>query len=212
MSDDYSFHVKRKRPEEIYKDVRDYFKGEELIRYAKSKSIMRIQEKITYRAIELIEPKKNWLFLDAGAGPGFSSIVLNELGYRVVALDFIPEFLYYYKFNEINPIIADMCNLPFRDNVFDGLISISALQWIYRNINDNSMRNKLKRLFKSLEKIFKPNSRLVFQFYPKNDIIMREIGKIITDNTSFKGNYLIDNPNNPVKRKIFLILSSNKNE
>ncbi|MHA1250735.1 MAG: class I SAM-dependent methyltransferase [Promethearchaeota archaeon] len=212
MSDDYSFHVKRKRPEEIYKDVRDYFKGEELIRYAKSKSIMRIQEKITYRAIELIEPKKNWLFLDAGAGPGFSSIVLNELGYKVVALDIIPEFLYYYKFNEINPIIADMCNLPFRDNVFDGLISISALQWIYRNINDNSMRNKLKRLFKSLEKIFKPNSRLVFQFYPKNDIIMREIGKIITDNTSFKGNYLIDNPNNPVKRKIFLILSSNKNE
>ena len=212
MSDDYSFHVKRKRPEEIYKDVRDYFKGEELIRYAKSKSIMRIQEKITYRAIELIEPKKNWLFLDAGAGPGFSSIVLNELGYRVVALDFIPEFLYYYKFNEINSIIADMCNLPFRDNVFDGLISISALQWIYRNINDNSMRNKLKRLFKSLEKIFKPNSRLVFQFYPKNDIIIREIGKIITDNTSFKGNYLIDNPENPVKRKIFLILSSNKNE
>ncbi|MGQ4872883.1 MAG: class I SAM-dependent methyltransferase [Promethearchaeia archaeon] len=212
MSDDYSFHVKRKRPEEIYKDVRDYFRGEELIRYAKSKSIMRIQEKITYRAIELIKPKDDWLILDAGAGPGFSSIVLNELGYRVVALDIIPEFLYYYKFNEINPIIADMCNLPFRGNIFDGLISISALQWIYRNINDNLMRNKLKKLFKTLEQIFKPNSRLIFQLYPKNNIIMKEIGKIIKDNTSFDGNYLIDNPENPVKRKIFLILSNNKNE
>ncbi|MBY8988832.1 MAG: hypothetical protein KGD61_10285, partial [Candidatus Lokiarchaeota archaeon] len=71
MTDDYFFNIKRKRPEELYESVLDYFKNETLSSYSKSKSIMRTQRKITARALEIIDLKKNHcLILDAGCGPG----------------------------------------------------------------------------------------------------------------------------------------------
>ena len=39
MNDEYFFDIKKERPEEIYKKVSDYFKGERLERYALSKNM-----------------------------------------------------------------------------------------------------------------------------------------------------------------------------
>ncbi|TFG26940.1 MAG: hypothetical protein EU532_08660, partial [Promethearchaeota archaeon] len=55
MNDKYRFDIKKKRPEEIYDSVQDYFKGKVLESYAQSKSLMRIQEKITIRALEILD-------------------------------------------------------------------------------------------------------------------------------------------------------------
>ncbi len=207
MNNDYNFSVKRKRPEEIYDRVQDYYKGENLFRYAKSKSMIKIQEKITVRALELLNlSNKNSLILDAGCGPGFTSIYLREIGHSVIALDIISEFLYFYDIKELNPIAADMCFPPFKSSSFDAIISISALQWIYRKLNNKVMHNKLVSLAKSFNNILKKNSKAIFQFYPKAKTIMDEIGKIFIDNTNFSGKFVIDNPNNPKKRKIFLVL------
>ena len=208
MNSDFNFEIKRKRPEEIYEKVSDYFKGEVLSNYAKSKSLMRIQEKITARALELLELKdKNLLILDAGSGPGFTSIYLQEVGYQVVALDIIPDFLYFYDIKELNPILSDMCFFPFQKNTFDAIISISALQWIYRDLNNEIRRNKLIQLAKNTEKILKPNSKAIFQFYPKNNLIMEAVGKIFAENTNLDGRFIIDNPDNPKKRRIFILLN-----
>lgn len=208
MSDDFYFNVKKKRPEEIYEKVSDYFKGDTLLWYARSKNIMRIQEKITIRAIELLELKQERaLILDAGCGPGFASAYLKEIGCDVVALDIIYEFLTFYDIKEFNPIVSDMSLTPFRKESFDAVISISALQWIYREINNNMMENNLINLFQSLFNILKSKRKAIFQFFPKNNEIMKEIGKIIAENTKFEGKFIIDNPNNPKKRKIFLLLS-----
>jgi len=207
MNSEFKFKVKRKRPEEIYDKVSDYFRGEILSNYAKSKSLMRIQEKITVRALELLELKeKNLLILDAGSGPGFTSIFLKKVGFQVVALDIISDFLYFYDINEFNPIIADMCFFPFQKNTFDAIISISALQWIYRDINNERMRKKLIQLAKDIEQILKPGSKAIFQFYPKNNLIMEAVGKIFANNTTLNGHFIIDNPNNPKKRRIFVLL------
>lgn len=208
MKDNYNFNVKRKRPEELYKNVSDYFRGEILKQYASSKSIIKIQEKITIRALELLNLRKNdALILDAGSGPGFTAMYLNEIGYKTVAIDVISEFLNYYDIKELNPIGSDMCFPPFKPNIFDAIISISALQWIYRDLNDKQMHYMLKNLSKSFFQILKPESKIVIQFYPKNKEIMESIGKIIVENTDFKGNFIIDNPNNQKKRKIFLLLN-----
>jgi len=207
VNDDYRFNVKRKRPEDIHEKVTDYFNSKTLINYATSKSMMRIQEKITIRALELLDLKNiNPLILDAGCGPGFTSIYLKEIGYNVVALDLISEFLYFYKIKEINPICSDMCFLPFKSNIFDAIISISALQWIYKDLKDDSTRNNLINLTKSFECVLKADSKIVIQFYPKNEDIIKGIGKIFINNTNLDGNFVIDNPNNPKKRKIFLLL------
>ncbi|GAJ09261.1 unnamed protein product, partial [marine sediment metagenome] len=67
MSDDYFFNIKRKRPEELYESALEYFKNDTLSNYAKSKSIMRTQRKITLRALEIMQLKRNHsLILDAG--------------------------------------------------------------------------------------------------------------------------------------------------
>ena len=207
MSDDYFFNVKRKRPEELFEIASDYFKNDTLSNYAKSKSIMRTQRKITLRALEILELRKNnCLILDAGCGPGFVAIYLNELGHKTIALDIISDFLYFYDIKDLNPILADMCYPPFQPSIFDAIISISALQWIYKDSNLEKKRLDLIGLFRSFYSILKPNGKVVFQFYPKNKTIMDAIGKIIAENTKLRGHFIIDNPNNPKKRKIFLIL------
>lgn len=207
MTDDYHFEVNKERPEESYEDVRNYFKGRNLERYANSKNMMRIQQKITIRALELMEiPRKNSLILDAGCGPGFAGMLLKEMGYNIISLDLIPQFLLFYNLSELNPISADMSLPPFKENCFDGIISISALQWIYKKINNTIMYKNLVNLAKNFYTILNLGSKAVIQFYPKNNIIMKQIGHIIRKNTLFEGNFIIDSPDNPKKRKIFLIL------
>ncbi|NVM18894.1 MAG: methyltransferase domain-containing protein [Candidatus Lokiarchaeota archaeon] len=207
MSDDYFFNVKRNRPEELYESALDYFKDETLSSYAKSKSIMRTQRKITLRALEIMELKKNHsLILDAGCGPGFVAIYLNELGHKTIALDIISGFLKFYDIKDLNPILADMCFPPFQPSMFDAIISISALQWIYKDSNTKKKRLDLIGLFKSFYMILKPKGKVVFQFYPKNKTVLDNIGDIIAKNTDFKGNFIIDNPDSPKKRKIYLLL------
>ncbi len=207
MNKEYSFNIKRKRPEDLFENVSDYFNAETLTNYAESKSIIRTQKKIIIRALELLELKnRHSLILDAGCGPGFAAAYLNELGYKTVALDIISEFLKFYDIEYLNPILADMCYPPFKPDSFDSIISISALQWIYKNIENAIMRSNLINLFKSFYKILKPNSKAILQFYPKTNAVMENIGRIIKENTQFSGNFIIDNHNNPKKRKIFLLL------
>ncbi len=208
LNGEYDFNIKKKRPEEEYEKVSDYFKGKILTQYAHSKSMMRIQQKITKRALELLSLKnRNALILDAGCGPGFASIYLKEIGYKIVALDLISEFLSFYEIKDLNPINSDMCFPPFRPSTFDAIISISALQWIFRDDNNKLMISMLKSLFQAFFQILKPTSRVLMQFYPKNKEIMEKIGKIITNHTEFHGQFIIDNPNSQKKRKIFLLLN-----
>lgn len=207
MSDDYFFNIKRKRPEELFESVLDYFNNETLSIYAESKSIMRTQRKITLRALDILDLKKDQcIILDAGSGPGFAAMCLDELGHKTITLDIIANFLKFYDIKDLNPILADMCYPPFQPNIFDAIISISALQWIYKDSTMVKMRLDLISLFKSFYKILKPKGKAIFQFYPKNKAAMDKVGEIISKNTNFKGNFVIDNPNSPKKRKIYLYL------
>lgn len=207
MNEDYSFRVQRERPEDIYDSVFDYFKEENLENYAFSKSMQKIQTEITIRALEILDlQKKNALILDAGCGPGFASFYLRELGFKIVALDIISDFLFFYNLTDLNPIVADMCYTPFKPETFDAIISISALQWIYRDISDEVMERNFTNLITSFYEILKYGSKTVFQFYPKNDIILNNIKNIISRETEFQGGFIIYNPENPKKRRIFLEL------
>ena len=112
LSDDFYFNVKNKRPEEMYENVSDYFRGETLSWYAKSKNIMRIQEKITIRALEILELKQEKsLILDAGCGSGFASAYLKEIGHEVIALDIIIKEFHFISYLEfINSICLCPCS------------------------------------------------------------------------------------------------------
>ncbi|MBD3200394.1 MAG: methyltransferase domain-containing protein [Candidatus Lokiarchaeota archaeon] len=208
--EDFKFHVKRERPEDIYQKASDYFNEKKVKEYSTSKSMMRIQLKITQRALEILKIRNtNAIILDAGCGPGYSSFFLKELGYRVVAIDLISEFFNYFNINIINPVQCDMTHIPFRPNFFDGIISISALQWLTNNLGKHEKDESVKFLMKRFYEILKPQSKLVFQFYPKNSQILEKLKKIIISNTNFDGGFIIDNPESPKKRKIYLELYKN---
>jgi 18S rRNA (guanine1575-N7)-methyltransferase len=202
----YNFNIKRKRPEEKYQDVFEYFKDDQIIKYSTSKSMMRIQEKITLRALEIMNIQPQELILDAGSGCGFSSILLKELGFKVISIDIVKQLLSYYHNPELNPVLTDMCLIPFRNKVFGAIISISALQWIYSELNIPNMERDLKNLINSFYRILKPDGRIIIQFYPKNNVIMERIGYLFKKNNHFTGNFIIDNAKNSKKRKIFLLL------
>jgi hypothetical protein len=102
-----------------------------------------------------------------------------------------------------------MCFPPFKPHTFDAIISISSLQWIYRKIDDKIMKTQLINLAKSFYTILKSKKKVIFQFYPKNKEILDSIGKLIIKNTKFSGNFIIDNPKSPKKRKIYLLLEKN---
>ncbi len=210
MNDGYKFEIKRKRPEDIYRNVFDYYDSDEISKYAESKSLMNIQEKITIRALEILElNNKNALILDLGCGPGFAGIYLNELGYKIISIDLLLDFLRYYDIKELSPIQSDMSFLPFRSRIFDAIVSISSLQWLHRIYHSKTTINLIKNLAADVYKILKPSSKAIFQFYPKNDSIMKEIGKIFIESTPLEGGFIIDNPESAKKRQIFLILNKN---
>ncbi|MBD3195802.1 MAG: methyltransferase domain-containing protein [Candidatus Lokiarchaeota archaeon] len=209
--EDYKFHVKRERPEDIYKNATDYFNEKKVRAYATSKSMMRIQLKITQRALELLRINdSDSIILDAGCGPGYSSFLLKELGYRVVAIDLISDFFNYYNLKEFYPVQCDMSVTPFRPNCFDGIISISALQWLTNDLRNKKRIKRIRVLMKRFYTILKPDSNLIFQFYPKDNQVLEKLKEIVLSNTNFDGGFIIDNPKNPKKRKIFLELHKNR--
>ena len=207
MSSENNFKVKKERPEDQFDDVREYYQGETLLNYANSKNMKRIQEKITKRVLELLNLEdRDLLILDAGCGPGFASFYLKQEGYKLVSLDLINQFLNIYDMSEINPIAGDMSHLPFKPNTFDGIISISALQWIYRGFNKKLGKKRIIELAKSFHSVLKKKGVIIIQFYPKNLTLLEEIGNIFVKHSPLDGGYIIDNQNNPKKRKIFLKL------
>ncbi len=201
---------KRKRkklpPEEYYNKPEDYYEGEVLEDYTHSKALMRIQEKITKRAVEIIQAKTPSLILDVGSGAGFSSSYLYLNGFNVIGIDLIFDMLNAYDIRELNPINSDMKLLPFRKNTFDHIISISAFQWIINKLSEEERAKVLKKVANDFNLLLKPGGKAIIQFYPLEEEVLKEIGLIFADYGFFKGNFLIDNPDSNVKRKIFLYL------
>lgn len=75
---------------------------------------------------------------DIGAGPGFISIILAELGYSVTAVDFAETMIEEAKRNakehkeKITFINSDACATPFSDEAFDVIFSRN-LTWNLQN-------------------------------------------------------------------------------
>ena len=71
-------------------------------------------------------------------------------------------------------------------------------------------QEKIDIIAKAAASYGQPEGKAVFQFYPKSSEIMESIGNIISSHNLFAGNFVIDNPNNPKKRRVFLLLKKQK--
>jgi len=123
-----------KRPEQVA--PADIFYNEvEARKYTINTRMINIQSQLARRALEILAiPKgKSRLILDIGCGSGISGNVLGDKGHMWIGVDISRAMLGVASEREVEGDVlhADMGHgFGFRPGMFDGAISISALQWL----------------------------------------------------------------------------------
>lgn len=158
-----------------------------------SPGMKRMQEKLTARAIELLDLEEGKI-LDIGCGSGFSTQVLYDYGFDVVGIDPNEEMVNKAKERKLDCVVGSFEKIPFESQTFDGIISISALQWA-----------DYKKAAKEVSRVLKNKAKAVMQFYPESEKDAIRAARLFADQ-GFKTELAIDNPENPKKKKIFLLL------
>jgi len=189
-----------------------FYNQQEAKKYASSNRMLEIQTKMAERALELLYltpgPK---IILDIGCGTGLSGKALEKAGHVWVGTDISRSMLdvgYTMRGASIgDAVCSDMgTGLPFRPGMFDGCISISALQWLCSsNSSDENPYRRVPRFFQSLYGCMARGSRCVFQFYPENSQQL-ELLTTAAMKTGFTGGVLVDYPNSAKAKKYFLVL------
>lgn len=86
---------------------------------------------------------------DLGCGDGYSTWLLAENGYRMTGIDYsevmIEKAHAYADDSSLTFIRADMANLPFSDNTFQGMLAINSLEWAESPL---IVLNEMKRITK----------------------------------------------------------------
>jgi ubiquinone/menaquinone biosynthesis C-methylase UbiE len=84
--------------------------------------------------LDLLKPKQGEIILDAGCGTGIFTTDILSSGSQVIGLDIsLPMLIQAKKKLKEYPlwiILADMLNLPFPENSFDKVVSVTALEFI----------------------------------------------------------------------------------
>jgi cyclopropane fatty-acyl-phospholipid synthase-like methyltransferase len=193
--------VKIKRPEEIYENLSEYYTKEEVERYARSGGMRRAQQKIALRILQLLGLDEGPRLLDLGCGVGYTTEVYQNLGYRVTGLDILPEMIKHAKEKSLKVIQGDARSLSelFRKEKFDAVVSASALQWLKE---ESDIAKVASGVYYVLEK----EGKAIIQFYPRTEEELKKTFLIFKKN-GFEGRIVIDNPDIPKKRVVFLALN-----
>jgi len=187
-----------------------FYNDEESAKYATSSRMIEIQTKMANRAIELLLlPDRPCLLLDIGCGSGISGEAITEAGHAWVGYDISPSMLKVAKQRETEGdlLLSDAGAPPsFRPGIFDGAISISALQWLC-NI-DKSGHVPFKRLRCFFEKLFsclRKGGRAALQFYPETAAQVEMITAAAL-RCGFGGGLVVDYPHSSKAKKHFLVI------
>ena len=149
--------------------------------------------------------------LDIGCGSGLSGEVLEAAGHYWTGLDISQSMLNIA--NNRDTERGDLIHhdiglgLPFRPGTFDGVVSVSVIQWLcYSESKDQDPKLRLNRFFSSLYTILKRNAKAILQFYPKDSeqavLIMQCASQV-----GFTGGLVVDYPNSTKAKKYYLCLS-----
>ncbi len=108
-------------------------------------------------AFELYQPKSKEKILDIGCGTGNFSIKLAEKGCEVTGIDVSEPMLEKARLKakknnfDINFSQQDVLDLKFPDNSFDGVFSITAIEFI----------SDIKKAYKEMKRVVKPGGKIL---------------------------------------------------
>ncbi|XP_030392215.1 probable 18S rRNA (guanine-N(7))-methyltransferase isoform X2 [Gopherus evgoodei] len=176
-----------------------------------SSRMIAIQSQMSERAVELLglPDDRSCFLLDVGCGSGLSGDFISEEGHHWVGMDISSAMLDVAMEREVEGdlILADMGQgIPFRPGMFDGCVSISAVQWLCNaDKKTHSPPKRLYRFFSTLYSALARGSRAILQLYPENS----EQLELITGQAmkaGFTGGMVVDYPNSAKAKKFFLCL------
>ena len=112
---------------------------------------------------KLPNPDKNIKILDAGCGEGALQFWCQDKydTYSVDRIDYAKELR--KKTPDINFIYAELNRLPFEDNMFDCIVSCSALE--------HNIPCEVKGVMKELARVLKPGGRLIFTIVSRAEVL-----------------------------------------
>ncbi|CAI5959247.1 unnamed protein product [Closterium sp. NIES-64] len=144
-----------------------------------------------------------------GCGSGLSGEALSEAGHHWVGLDISPAMLDVAAERAVDGdlMLSDMGQgLPLRNAVFDGAISISAVQWLCNaDKSSHNPRLRLKAFFQSLYRSLARGGRAALQIYPNGAPQLEMISKAAMQ-AGFSGGLVVDYPHSTRAKKYFLCL------
>ncbi|XP_057492613.1 18S rRNA (guanine-N(7))-methyltransferase RID2-like isoform X3 [Actinidia eriantha] len=190
-----------------------FYNDEEARKYTSSSRIIDIQAKLSERALELLALPNDGvprLLLDIGCGSGLSGETLSENGHQWIGLDVSESMLSVALEREVEGdlMLGDMGQgLGIRPGVIDGVISISAVQWLCNaDKSSHEPRLRLKAFFGSLYRCLARGARAVFQVYPES-LAQRELILGFAMRAGFAGGVVVDYPHSTKMRKEYLVLT-----
>ncbi len=100
----------------------------------------------------------------------------------------------------------------FRPGMFDGAISVSALQWLcYNDRKDHVSARRLETFFTALYRALRRGARAALQFYPENEGQL-ELVTAVAKRCGFGGGLVVDFPNSTKAKKYYLVLFAGAQE
>lgn len=139
-----------------------YWTREMAEEYDSKKNIKKTQERMTHDLLSISE--KKGLVLDAGCGTGFSTKIISE-SFDVIGFDVSFEMCRLAKNKKLNVLCASFFNIPFKSNIFELVVSVSALQWVFGKDREELIL-KYSDVLSEFNRVLKRNGEVLLQFYP----------------------------------------------
>ena len=198
------------RPEHL-KPPELFYNEDEARKYTANSRMVDIQVQMSERALELLAlpADRPSFILDVGCGSGLSGECLTEQGHFWIGVDISSSMLDVAREREVE---GDLClsdagqGMFFRPGMFDGVVSVSALQWLCNaDKKTHSPPKRLHHFFQTLYVAMRRGSRAVFQFYPENPAQM-ELITTQAMRAGFTGGMVVDFPHSTKAKKVYLCL------
>jgi len=132
-----------------------------------AESFDRTRRRPWIECLKIIEGlERGALILDVGCGNGRHSNWLAREGFRIVGIDFSRRMIEVAMRNaskinvEVEYVVGDACNLPFKDNVFDGVLSIALIH----HLPSEKLRVKA---VEEVKRVLKPRGKALFSAWYK---------------------------------------------